>query len=130
MFTNQYCSFNHDWFKHFGWLHYDISRDTVFFFVYIKALSKGQISTGNIESAFVKTGFQNWKRALEKDHGLLKHQQPSAHNDAVQHHVNGPVENHDNGKMASSNIMQLTRTTTSNLLKIISKIKFLDKKYY
>ena len=45
-----------------------------FAFFYIKALSKGQISTGNIGSAFVKTGFRNWKKALEKDRGLLKHQ--------------------------------------------------------
>ena len=105
LFTNQYRSFNPDWFKRFGWLHYDISKDAAFCFVCIKALSKGQISTGNVESAFVKTGFRNWKEALEKDRGLLKHQQSSAHNHAVQRYVNAPVENHDVGEMTSSNIM-------------------------
>ena len=128
-FTNQYRSFNPDWFKRFRWLHYDISRDAVFCFVCIKTLSKGQIYTGNVESAFVKTGFWNWKKALEKDRGLLKHQQSSAHNDAVQRYVNAPVENHDVGEMTSSNITQLRRTNTNNLLKIISNIKFLGKKY-
>ena len=53
LFTNQYRSFNTDWFKRFGWLHYDISRNAAFLFVCIKALSKGQISTGNVESAFL-----------------------------------------------------------------------------
>ena len=105
LFTNQCRSFNPDWFKRFGWLQYDISRDTVFCFVCIKALSKGQISTGNVESTFAKTGFQNQKKAFEKDCGLLKHQQPSAHNDAVQRYVNAPVENHDVGEITSSNIM-------------------------
>ena len=57
LFTNQYRSFNPDWFKRFGWPHYDISRDAAFCFVCIKPLSKGQISAGNVESAFVKTGF-------------------------------------------------------------------------
>ena len=125
MFTNQYRSFNPDWFKRYGWLHYDINRDAAFCFVCIKALSKGQISTGNVESAFVKTGFRNWKKALEKDRGLLKHQQSSAHNDAIQRYINGSVENHDFGEMTSSNITQLKRTNTNNLLKIISNIKFL-----
>ena len=70
-----------------------------------------------------------WKKALEKDRGLLKHQQSSPHNDAVQRYVNGPVENHDIGEITSSNITQLRRTNTNNLLKIISNIKFLAKKY-
>ena len=104
LFANRYRSFNLDWFKRFGQLHYDISRDAAFYFICIKALSKGQISTANVESAFVKTGFRNSKKALEKDRGLLKHQQSSAHNDAVQRYVNAPVENHDVGEMTSSNI--------------------------
>ena len=130
LFTNRFRSFNSDWFKRFGWLHYGIIRDAAFCFFCTKSLSKGQISTGNIESAFVKTGFWNWKKALEKDRGLLKHQQSSAHNDAVQRYVNAPVENHDVGEMTSSNITQLRRTNTNNLLKIISNIKFLGEKYY
>ena len=112
MLTNQYRSFNPDWFKCFGWLHYDISRDAAFCFVCIKALSKAQISTGNVESAFVKTGFQNWKKALKKDCSLLNHQQSSAHNDAVQRCVNAPVENHDIVEITSSEITQLRRTDT------------------
>ena len=129
LFTNQYRSFHPDWFKSFGWIHYDISRDAAFYFVCIKALSKGQISTRNTESAFVKTSFRNWKKALEKDRGLLKHQQSSAHNDAVQRYVNAPVENHDVSEMTSSKITQLRRTNTNNLLKIIPNIKFLGKRY-
>ena len=66
---------------------------------------------------------------MEKDRGLLKHQHSSAHNDAVLRYVNAPVENHDVGEITSINIAQLRRTNTNNLLKIISSIKFLGKKY-
>ena len=107
---------------------YNISRDAAFCFVCIKAILKGQISTGNVKFAFVKTGFQNLKKALEKDRSLLKHQHSSAYNDAVQRYAKAPVKNHDVGEMTSGNIRQLKRTST-NLLKIISKIKFLGKKY-
>ena len=62
---------------------------------------------------------------MEKGRGLLKHQQSSAHNDAVQRYVNAPVENHDVGEITSSNITQLKRTNINNVLKVISKIKFL-----
>ena len=61
-----------------GMLHFALQK---------KALSKRQISIGKIESAFVKNGFLNWKKAFEKDRGLLKHLQSSAHNDAVQRYV-------------------------------------------
>lgn len=43
----------------------------------------------------MKNGFLNWKKAFEKDRGLLKHLQSSAHNDAVQRYVvNASAENH------------------------------------
>ena len=105
-FANQYRSFNPDWFKRFGWIYYDINKDAALYLACIKTLSKGQIFTGNVESVFVKTRFQNWKKVLEKDRGLLKHQQSSAHN-VAQRYVNAPVENHDVGEMTSSNITQL-----------------------
>ena len=72
----------------------------------------------------MKTWFRNLKKALEKDHGLLKHQQPSAHNDAVQHYVNAPAENHDVGEMISSNITQLKRTTVTIFLKSFLTLNF------
>ena len=102
--NTDYLQINPDWFKRFGWLYYGISRDTVFCFVCIKALSKGPIFTGKVESAFVETAFRNWEKALEKNRGLLKHQQFSANNNAVQRYVNAPVENHDVDEMASNNI--------------------------
>ena len=43
-------------------------------------------------------------------------------------YVNAPVENHDVGEIASSNITQLKRTNINNVLKVISKIKFLGWK--
>ena len=65
---------------------------------------------------------------MEKDRGFLKHEQSSAHNNAVQRYVNAPVENHVS-EIISSNLTQLKRTSANNLLKIIYNIKFLGKKY-
>ena len=62
----------------------------------------------------MKNGFLNWKKAFEKDRGLLKHLQSSPHNDAVQRYLNASTENHDVGEITSSNITQLKRTNTNN----------------
>ena len=61
---------------------------------------------------------------MEKDHGLLKHQQPSAHNDAVQRYVNAPVENHDVGEMISSNTTQLKRRIVTVFRKSFLTLNF------
>ena len=48
----------------------------------LKAIKLGKISATKSEEAFTKTGFQNWKKALEKNSGLAKHNDSNSHKKA------------------------------------------------
>ena len=48
----------------------------------IKAIKLGKIFATKSEEAFTKTGFQNWKKALEKNSGLAKHNDSNSHKKA------------------------------------------------
>ena len=48
----------------------------------IKAIKLGKISATKSEEAFTKTGFQNWKKALEKNSELVKHNDSNSHKKA------------------------------------------------
>ena len=48
----------------------------------IKAIKLGKISATKSEEAFSKTGFQNWKKTLEKNSELAKHNDSNSHEKA------------------------------------------------
>ncbi|XP_042422983.1 zinc finger MYM-type protein 1-like [Zingiber officinale] len=62
-FGNQERSFQGTWYKKYTWLEYSISKDTAFcFWCYLfKSLNKE-----NVDNAFIKDGYNSWKRALER----------------------------------------------------------------
>ncbi|XP_042410010.1 uncharacterized protein LOC121999390 [Zingiber officinale] len=62
-FGNQERSFQGTWYKKYTWLEYSISKDAAFcFWCYLfKPLNKE-----NVDNAFIKDGYNNWKRALER----------------------------------------------------------------
>ncbi|XP_039130910.1 zinc finger MYM-type protein 1-like [Dioscorea cayenensis subsp. rotundata] len=78
-YGKQRRSFRDAWFKQHPWLEYSVTKDAVFcFWCYLfKPNRVSQIG----EDAFTKTGFNNWKKALEK---FIEHVGAvnSAHNDA------------------------------------------------
>ena len=57
------------WFEDHQWLHYDAGKDSLFRYVC-------QNSERRKETAFISTGFNNWKKALEK---FKKHQNLLCH---------------------------------------------------
>ena len=60
-------SFNPAWFKSFSWLHYCRESDTVICYICANAELKGNLrSAHNKESAFITTGFHNWKKAVSR----------------------------------------------------------------
>ena len=65
-------SFQPTWFKSFSWLHYDDRTDLA----ETNSLSTQSLSQGD---AFLKQGFQNWKRATKKSRVFRKHEMPKAH---------------------------------------------------
>ncbi|XP_071920891.1 uncharacterized protein [Coffea arabica] len=79
-FGKQHRSFQDSWYQKFVWLEYSISKDAAFCFWCF--LFKTQNKGGRYaEDAFTKTGFNNWKKAMERfnEHiGAVN----SCHNDA------------------------------------------------
>ncbi|XP_071924022.1 uncharacterized protein [Coffea arabica] len=79
-FGQQHRSFQDIWYQKFVWLEYSISKDAAFCFWCF--LFKTQNKGGRYaEDAFTKTGFNNWKKAMERfnEHiGAVN----SCHNDA------------------------------------------------
>ena len=59
-------SFRPQWYQKHPWLHYDMALDKAFCHTCIKAIKLGTISATKYEEAFTKTGFENWKKELEK----------------------------------------------------------------
>ena len=118
-------SFQKDWYHRFSWIHYDIEKDAAFCFSCIKALSMGAISSGNVEPAFVKTGYRNWKRACEVDRGFMKHCASEAHREAVERVVKAPVENRNAGEMLSSGYQKEKELKRNALFKIITNLRYL-----
>ncbi|XP_071912126.1 uncharacterized protein [Coffea arabica] len=79
-FGKQHRSFQDSWYQKFVWLEYSISKDAAFCFWCF--LFKTQNKGGRYaDDAFTKTGFNNWKKAMERfnEHiGAVN----SCHNDA------------------------------------------------
>ena len=57
-------AFQAQWFAKWPWLHYDTAQDLAFCHTCVTAGASGKLvlSTGNVkDSAFISTGFSNWK---------------------------------------------------------------------
>ena len=125
--NDQNRAFDVKWFERFQWIHYDVQKDAAFCFYCIKVLKAGAISSGNVESAFVKAGFRNWKKACQKGRGLLKHQGAETHKEAVQRFIQATINNHNVGDLLSTNYEIQKEQNRNNLLKVISNIRFLAR---
>jgi hypothetical protein len=80
-FGNQKRAFNRMWYQNRPWLEYSISKDAIFCYPCRKyaASSKGAFK----DDTFTVKGFRNWKAAVEKDRGIIKHEKSQAHMTAV-----------------------------------------------
>ncbi|XP_078427996.1 uncharacterized protein LOC144700473 [Wolffia australiana] len=74
-------SFSASWFQRFAWLEYSIANDSAFCFVcYLFSPSK---QTARSSSQFITGGFKRWKNALDKNKGLIQHNNSIDHTDAI-----------------------------------------------
>lgn len=73
-------SCQHSWFEKFPWLHYIEDRDVVVCHECIQAFREKRDDPAGIEPSFIKNGFSNWKKALERFRG---HQKSRYHVDSV-----------------------------------------------
>lgn len=68
-------SFQFKWIYKYQWIEYSLSRDAVFCYV---CRQFGHTEQNN-DSTFTISGFKNWKKALDKNHGFHKHEMSRAH---------------------------------------------------
>ena len=69
----------HQWFKRWPWLTYDVTRDKVFCFQCKKAHHKKLLLNKRTDAAFISEGFNDWKHATSK---FPKHEQTDCHIEA------------------------------------------------
>jgi len=76
--------FRAEWYTRFPWLEYSVSKQAAYCF-YCRLFALPNASTvigGQVDSAFVTAGFDNWKKALEKGRGFQKHCTSQSHGHA------------------------------------------------
>ena len=123
-------SFQPKWFNDFNWLHYHETEDAVYCFTCLKAIENNALSelSLNQSDAFTKSGYRNWKKALQKNKGFNKHQNSRAHKEATARFVTQKpsdtksvdhlINSANNAQMAENRRM---------FLKILSNVRFLGK---
>lgn len=76
----KFRSLNPKWYKDYKWLHYCASRKRVFCHSCCWCYVRGQLTlTKKYDDAFVKEGFNNWKKARER---FERHQLSKCHKEA------------------------------------------------
>ncbi|KAL1269055.1 hypothetical protein QQF64_031344 [Cirrhinus molitorella] len=82
--TNRTLRFQEKWYRDFPWLHYSSGVNGILCFYCAQAFGHEKSNLAkNADPAFVKTGFQNWKKATQK---FAEHVQSNAHKVAITTH--------------------------------------------
>ena len=100
-----------------------MALDKAFCHTCIKAIKLGKISATKSVEAFSKTEFQNWKKALEKNSGLAKHNDSDSHKKASEDLMKA---SNDVGELLDD---QMTTAAKNQkvLRKILESIRFLAR---
>ena len=110
-YGKQNRSFQQKWFEQFPWLHYNEENDSVLCFICTKQNAKENlISATKKEEAFLKGGFSNWKKALDK---FKEHEASQCHKTTVDYEVNIPMSN-ENCRVFAIPLPARTRNTGRN----------------
>ena len=114
-------SFQKVWLTEFPWLTYCDSHHIVFCFYCREAKSKGYLTfSKNVDGAFTKSGFSNWKKAKEK---FKEHEKSACHREAcIKHKASkGPsvIE------LANSALLKTQELRRTMLLKQLTSLKYL-----
>lgn len=123
-FGDQQRGFSASWYRKYPWLHYQEGNDNVLCFYCLVADKRGLPVSGNKDDVFSKTGFDNWKKALER---FEKHQNTTSHRDAVDLVVKIPSTTKDVGEMLSTSLASQKAESRKMLLTILSSIRYLGR---
>ena len=125
-------SFQSVWFDRFLWLHYNEIDDSAFCFLCVKAAESNSLSTQALSQgdAFLKQGYQNWKKATEKAKGFQKHETSKTHLEAVARYVQPKSGQQPNVVDMISTEAAMTRFRNRQmLLKILTNVRYLGKNF-
>ena len=94
-------------------------------------MSVGVISSNNVKHTFVKTGFRNWKNALEKEKGFLLHETSASHGEAIGQYFKSKTSNNTIDETLPSSIKPDKQTAKRNaLMKIFANVRYLGKSLF
>ena len=114
---------NYEWFIKHPWLHYESKNDQVFCYYCIKAVKEKKNSSSKMDSAFVSSGFTNWKRATDK---FKLHENAKSHKESMLRVVTAPKSG-DIGEMLNSGLASEKQSNRKNFMKILTNVRFLAK---
>ncbi|KAF3844400.1 hypothetical protein F7725_007563 [Dissostichus mawsoni] len=120
--SNRILYFQEKWFKDHTWLHYSPSVKGVLCFYCAKyfAAQKSKLAS-KADSAFVKTGFNNWKKALEK---CSVHKDSQCHKLAVMTRIQEPEPVN---VQLSRELERRQQQARRNLMKIAGGVRYLAR---
>ena len=125
--TNQQNrSFQSSWFNGRIWLEYSVQNDACYCY-YCRHFASNQL---NADDSFTNTGFNNWKRALEKTSGLIKHASCQAHIIATKNYLSYKQQQETNSNVLKSLYSCRTiqiRKNRDRLIKICSTLQLLAR---
>ena len=121
-------SFQSSWFQSFPWLHYEEEEDSAYCFTCLKAIENGATSVISAlqSDAFTKSGYNNWKKAVEKGKGFKAHQITNAHKEAVARYIqHKPSDTSSIDQQMNRDMKQQQAENRRMLLKILSSVRYL-----
>lgn len=114
--------FKEKWLNDFVWLEYSISKNAAFCY------ACRQFSSSNEKDiVFKKTGFTNWKTALESNKGFKKHQKTAIHINSLSkwsEAISRKKNKSSVHEIASGNVLQYRR---NYVIKIIEVLQFYSR---
>ena len=123
-FGKQKRAFCSSWYQKYPWLHYREANDDVFCFHCHVAERRHLPISLNKDEAVIKSGFSNWKKAIEK---FNKHERSMAHRQAVELVEKIPSTTRNVGDMLSHTYAQQKAESREMLRIILSSIRFLGR---
>ncbi|CAF1293587.1 unnamed protein product [Adineta ricciae] len=121
--TTDKRSFQSSGYKERPWLEYSVKNNMAYCY-YCRHFS---CKRSNNHDAFARTGFNNWKRALEATGGLLKHSQSKLHVTSTKNYESYVLRRQSNSnvmnKLDAGRVIHI-RKNRDRLIKICSTIHF------
>ncbi|XP_076341725.1 zinc finger MYM-type protein 1-like [Tachypleus tridentatus] len=117
-------SFQPSWYEEVPWLHYIEFSDTVLCHTCLLAEKEQKLNAKYKESAFLRDGFSNWKKAREK---FRDHQMSQCHKMAEENEIVLPKTCSYIGEMLDMTLGEEKKESRSNMAKIIENLQFLAR---